>query len=252
MAKPKFDEDEEPTPKPNKSLKIDEDEDDIRPSKPVVDEDEDDMDCEFGDEKIMKKVYPFDRIRPKDHEAVRFAVYPGMKPKKANIHYIDGEGGGNYRCLSSDEGTAVCCQKLGDPDLKIAVAVVHYVNADPATGKYGKDVTETVVAVKHVILSRTNFSDISKCIQEDETVDNFDIVMTKKTNGIGYDFNRISKEARWKKNPTVVAQVEAGFEKYKDGKELAKKLGKKLTVLEFKALLSKSAGDSSDDDDDEL
>lgn len=206
-------------------------------------------DCEFGDQKLMYRGDGLDRLRPEKGAAVRFAIIPYLKPKKGNNHYIDKKG--TYRCASSEEGEGACCKALGQPNLQIVAAVVHYTNAHGKTGKYAKEVEATEYEVKYVTLSRTNFSDISSLVQEDEKVDDFDIVMTHRENGIGYKFNRVSNEARWKKKG-LATQVKETCAKYEDGVLLTKKLGKRLNPAEWKALISvieAENGDESGSDD---
>jgi hypothetical protein len=88
-------------------------------------------------------------------------------------------------------------------------------------------------------------------VQEDETVDGFDIVMTHRENGIGYKVSRASSEARWKKKG-LAAEVKEACAKYEDGTLLTKKLGKRLTAIEWKALLSTLGGDEDEGDNSDL
>jgi hypothetical protein len=213
-----------------------------------------DDDCEFGDEKLMYRGDGLDRLRPDKGAAVRFAIIPFLKPKKAVNHYIDKKG--TFRCTSTDEGEGLCCKALNSDDnskaqLHIVAVVVHYTNANSKTGKYAKEVVDTEWDLKFVNLSRANFSDISALVQEDETVDGFDIVMTHRENGIGYKVSRASSEARWKKKG-LAAEVKEACAKFEDGTLLTKKLGKRLTPIEWKALLSTLGGEEDEGDNSDL
>ena len=258
--KKKFeDEDEIEVPKNKKKPAVDEDEDDFTPGSKdkkkadTVEVSEDD-DCEFGDQKLMYRGDGLDRLRPDKGSAVRFAILPFIKPKKAVNHYIDKKG--TYRCTSTEEGEGLCCKALNGDDnskaqLHIVAVVVHYTNANSKSGKYAKEVADTEYEIKFVNLSRANFSDISALVQEDETVDGFDIVMTHRENGIGYKVSRASSEARWRKKG-LTAEIQEACAKFEDGTLLTKKLGKRLTPIEWKALLSTLGGEEDEGDNSDL
>jgi hypothetical protein len=252
------DEDEIEVPKSKKKAEVDEEEDDFSPAskekKATTVEVSEDDDCEFGDEKLMYRGDGLDRLRPDKGAAVRFAIVPFLKPKKAINHYIDKKG--TFRCTSTEEVEGLCCKTLNSDDnskaqLHVVAVVVHYTNANSKTGKYAKEVADTEWDLKFVNLSKTNFSDISALVQEDETVDGFDIVMTHRENGIGYKVSRASSEARWKKKG-LAAEVKEACAKYEDGTLLTKKLGKRLTAIEWKALLSTLGGDEDEGDNSDL
>lgn len=252
----KFEEEEEGTPIPKGSKKgapAIEEEDDFshggkKSAEIIVSEDDD---CEFGDTKLMYRGDGLDRLRPAKGSTakLRFALVLSPKPKKAFNHYIDKKG--TFRCTSSDEGEGLCCKQLGKPNLQFAAVVVHYTNADPDTGKYTKEVTDTKFKIMYVSLSQTNFSDISALVQEDEAVDGFDIVMSKAENGIGYKFNRVSNECRYKKKG-LTQEVKDACAKFEDGVLLTKKLGKRLNPIEWRALLSTVHSDGGEDDNGDL
>ena len=248
MAKHFEDEDELPK-KPTKKAVMDDEEDELEGKKAapsiVVSEDDD---CEFGDAKLMRRGDGLDRVRPAKGDAVRFAIYPGIKPKKAMNHYIDKKG--TYRCLTTEDSEGICCKQLGTPNLQIVAIVVHYTNANTKTGKYASDNHETEFEIKYVNLSRTNFADISALVQEDERVDDFDIVMTHRENGIGYKMARVSKEARWKKDKALTKAVAEAAAKFEDGALLTKKLGKRLNAIEWKQFLSTLDGAAEEEDGD--
>jgi len=244
----KFEDEEEVVVQKGKGKKPIEDDDDFssKDKKKVDVVVSDDDDFEFGDEKLMYRGDGLDRLRPEKGSASRFAIVPFLKTKKAHNHYIDKKG--TFRCTTSDEGEGLCCKSLGKPNLQFVAVVVHYTNANSKTGKYTKEVEATEYEIKYVNLSQTNFSDISALVQEDEHVTGFDIVMTHRENGIGYKFSRASSEARWKKKG-LTDEIKAACAKFEDGVLLTKKLGKRLSPLEWKALISSIGSDGDEDGD---
>lgn len=265
MAKPKFDEDEEFDSKPKGKGRRD-DEEDEKPKqaarKPI--ENEEDLDCEFGDSELERRKNPLPRIKPDKGKAVRFALLPFSKPKKAFTHYIDKKG--TFRCLSTEEGEGFCCTSLtGDgqqAQLKIVALAVKYTNCDPKTGKYeGKYKTsETEWEIGFVSLSRSNYTAINKMVEDEEseggkaeTVYDYDVIMShNEATGIGYTLNRASRSPRWKK--AAAAEVEEAAQTFLDGKLLTARLGRKLTLPEWKALVAQLNGGGDDDsgDNDDL
>lgn len=261
--KPKFDEDEDFDPKSKKSRSHDEDDDAPKGKaatrKPI--ENEEDLDCDFGNPELERRKDPMPRVRPDKGKAVRFALLEFVRPKNAFSHYIDKKG--TYRCLSNDEGEGVCCQQLtGEAqraDLKIVALVVKYTNCDPKTGKYeGKYKTnETDWEIGHVSLSRSNYTQINRMVEDEEdangkreTVYDFDVIMThNEATGIGYTLTRASRSPRWKKDAEIAEAVKAAAEPFKDGKLLTSRLGRKISVPEWKALIASLNGGDGDDDD---
>lgn len=221
----------------------------------AADEDED---IGWGDEKIMSRSGGLDRLRPEKGKAVRFAIIPWIKPKKALTHFIDKKG--TYRCLATEEEPGICCRKLAeDGQVTIVALVVHYTNAPSKDGKYRKDEQGRVPAIEWAIefvqLGQTNYRDISELPPEGQAVTDIDIIMTHKDSGIGYKFTLGSTAARWRQNPALVQEVREACEKFMDGKKLSSKLGKKVTLAEMKAVLSTlvaGAEDQSLDDVEEL
>lgn len=255
-TKPKFDEDEDFDVKPKKGKAAPADEPVKRP--PV--DTEDDLDCDWGDENLMRRKDPMPRIRPDKGKAVRFAILPFVKPKRAFNHYVEKKG--TFRCLSTDEGEGVCCSsgKAGNPNLSIVALAVKYTNCDPKTGKYeGKyKVSDTDWELGHVNLSRSNYTAINKLVEDEEredgsheTVYDFDIIMThNETTGIGYTLSRASRSPRWKKDADVAEAIESSSSEFADGKALTQRLGRKQTAIEWKAMLASLDSDGDDDSED--
>lgn len=215
-------------------------------TKPVATDEEENLDVEFGDQKLMSKSDGLNRIRPADKDkVVRFALLPFLSPKAAKSHFVDIKEmnkKGTFRCAptKTEDEIPYCCQKLEQDGMAHVVALaIHYVNADSKTGAYEKG-TPIEWEVGYVDLSRSNFRSVSGLAPEDSSVYDIDIVMLKKTSGIGYEFVARSLKAKWKQNPELAAEVEAAAQRFvKDGgKKLISKLGRKLNVIEWRALLS--------------
>lgn len=133
-----------------------------------------------------------------------------------------------------------------DGELHVAALVVRYTNADSKTGGYEKGAV-IEWEVQYVDLTRSNYRAVSHLIDEliednpTITVYDIDIVMQHDPDrAFGYQFKRIAQKARWKQNPQLVEEVRLAADKFTkdDGKILKGRLGKKLTLPEWKALLS--------------
>jgi hypothetical protein len=204
---------------------------------------------EFGDQKLISRSDGLDRIRPDKDKVVRFALLPFLKGKDGKplaligkSHFLDKvEKKGTYRCApAKDNETPFCCAKLDQAGMIHVVALaIHYTNADAKTGSYEKGVP-VEWQIGYVDLSRSNFRSVSGLAPEDSSVYDIDIVMSKKTSGIGYEFVLRSTKAKWSLNPELAAEVEAEAQQFiKDGgKKLNSKLGRKLSLIEWRALLS--------------
>ena len=265
MAKQTFDEDEDFTPKPKgkaAAAAAHKDEDEpkskAQPKRATI-ENEEDLDCGWNDESLMRKKDPMPRIRPDKGKAVRFAILPFVKPKRAFNHYLDKKG--TFRCVSTEDSEGVCCTsgKAGNANLSIVALAIKYTNCDPKTGKYdGKYKTsDTDWEIGHVSLSRSNYTAINKLTEDleeedgspktPETVYDFDIIMThNETTGIGYTVSRASRVPRWKKD---AAAVEEAAQPFQDGKLLTSRLGRKVSAIEWKAMLSGLEGEEEGADD---
>jgi len=118
-----------------------------------------------------------------------------------------------------------------------------YKNADPATGKYKKQAdgsTPPIIwEVGWLKLSQAGFHVISELVLEGEADYGFDFGVRYKTNGIGLDFLRLSKNnALFRSNEAFCKEVLDEAAKFADGQFLMKQLGKKITELDLKALLA--------------
>jgi len=220
------------------------DDEDEAPAK-ATEEEVEDLDTEWGDQKVINAAAGLQKLTPAKGTVVRFAILPLPAPKRAQVHYIQGKG--KVRCQSTDEHTALCCKKLGEPDLRIVALVVHYTNANPTDGKYGAG-SAIEYDIKFVYLSPTNYRQISMLPEEDQKVTDIDIRMTQPNpNKAGWEFSKISSKALYRKNAELLAEINQIVErKYADGKLLIRKLGKKMTALELKAFIASLAASAED------
>jgi hypothetical protein len=219
------------------------------PKKDEGEEESRGMDVDFGDERIIKRPGRLERLQLDGAKAVRFALIPGFKPKAAYNHYIEGQG--TFICNSTEEKQAECCKKLGNPNMRAVALVVHYTNARPKDGSMPKD-EDIEWEIKYIRMSRTNFAEISKKKMEDETVYDFDLVMSEKENGIGYTFEKISKTAWWRADEELEATILEAAEKFRDGKALSYQLGKKIDDIEYRAMIRKSAASKAKEEEAEI
>jgi hypothetical protein len=205
---------------------------------------DDDLDVSLGDDKLMSKSDGLDILRPEKGKTVRFALLTAfLSPKRAFNHYIEKKG--TYRCLSTQDSVGICCQKLGESQPQIVALALHYTNADPKTGKYHKDAQGHIPApeweIKFVRMTKTAFQKVSRLVPEDQNPNdpNIDIIMYHRDAGFGYDYTMVSA-ARWKAYPEIVKAVTAAVQPLlkENGAKLIKKLGKKVTPLEFRAVIA--------------
>jgi hypothetical protein len=227
----------------------------------VVEDDESDegvTSVKFGDQKLMAKGDGLNRIRAEKNKVVRFALLPFLDPLTTHSHFVDAKDKkGTFRCLIPKEGeTPFCCAKLEEEGMLHVVSLaIQYTNADTKTGSYEKG-TPIEWEIGYVDFSRSNFRAVSNLAPEDSSVYDIDIVMSKKDSGIGYEFVLRANKAKWKMNPELAEEVEAAAQKFvKDGgKKLRGKLGRKLSLMEWRTLLAgqTSGAEASLDDVDDL
>ena len=110
-------------------------------------------------------------------------------------------------------------------DASVVVPVIHYTNADPTTGKYTKTPDGTFPdiewKIRYLYATRDDLREIKKLSDDKQAPCDIDIVMTWSPRSITmkhggpsgpiYGIERVSNHARWKKDPAVVAEVEAAI-----------------------------------------
>lgn len=245
-------------------------------------EDEEDLSVDFGDKQLMTRGDGLERVRPEKGKAVRFAILGEfVKARMAFTHFIDKKG--TYRCLvdkikrtpnfkcvtcggiavvTKEQPTITCkCPTpvIGDPNAEgycckkikegseptVVALVLFYKNADPESGRYEKGAILDW-DIRYVQLTKSNFQAISRLPEEDQTVNDIDVVMTHANRAFGYEFHKIASKARWKMNAELVAEVKERVKPYLDGKKLDNRLGRKVTDLEMKALISSLTAGAED------
>ena len=88
------------------------------------------------------------------------------------------------------------------------------------------------------MLSPSNYRLISELAEEGTSIYDYDLAMTM--NASRYEFKVKSRKARWKLDPAVAKAVEEAAQPFvrDGGVKLGKRLGKKITLLEWKSLLA--------------
>jgi hypothetical protein len=242
-----------------------------------VNADENDFaEVEFGDENLMAKT-GLDKFAPKDKGVFfRVALLPDVllsKKKGAEpgttvpalsiwIHFVDKKG--SYVCLSKRDGKgnfigepAECCKKLNNLSDKkqaaqciIGSLAIRYTNVNPKDGKYVRLANGEAPPVEYEIgwvkLSRDGFRKVSSLVPEDGSIKDIDISITMKSNGIGFEYAAPFK-CRFRQNPDLVAEIKELTAQYADGVALAGRMGKKATLLEWKAMLAGAAATTAAD-----
>lgn len=217
------------------------------------------FDVEFGDINTMSKGDGFDKISPPENDkkrVVRVAMLTDVvSPKKSWVHFVTNKG--PYLCNSERDDKGLVTKKAGSDkklenddrqkaQLSVIVLALWYKNADPLTGKYlkkkDKDGNEYFDPIEWELgwlkLSRSGFRRVSQMIQEDTKPHEFDMLISWKDSGIGFDYNVISSKARFRQNTELAEEVLDAAAIFSDGVKLTEKLGKKVTELEFAAVLS--------------
>ena len=90
--------------------------------------------------------------------------------------------------------------------------VVHYLNADPVSGRYTKlpdgSFPPIEWEIRYLCLSRTDIMQIKKLPDDDQTPYDFDIVLEQSVRRIGHELNRVSQQVRWRTNPELAMEAE--------------------------------------------
>ncbi|PYX75930.1 MAG: hypothetical protein DMG72_06290 [Acidobacteria bacterium] len=194
----------------------------------------------FGSEEAeeFRKETGLPALKVEKGNVARFAFVPGVALKHARIHYR--EGVGEYRCLSTPEQKAACCEgvdKTAYAKDRFVGLIFAYVNVDPKTGKFPQGTKAPEVTVKAIRLSRANFKAISDLPSEEDNggVYGIDIFMRHDSSrAFGYAFTRASA-AKW---TAIKDAAMKQAEPYLDGEALKRKIGKDLNEVEITLLLS--------------
>lgn len=98
----------------------------------------------------------------------------------------------------------------GNPH-RIITPVLHYVNADPTSGKYpqGDSVASLEWEIRYLCLRKLEVSRIRRLPDEGQTPSDIDLIMAPDTvNGFGYHLSRISTQARWCLDPEIANEIQ--------------------------------------------
>lgn len=207
---------------------------------PVIDADEVDL---IGNYNELRALPTLPSVLPKGaNEVARLAILR-YKAFKKETHYLVGVG-------PNSKGMTVACPGPGCPECfkggsehssrrKVAALAIKYETS--ADGKFAKGITRPVISIGFILLSPTGYSEVADLPSEGEDIFGIDIKATHKSNNIGWSFNRMSAPPAYVK-AGMEADVAALAEPYLDFKILRSRLGKVVTVLEMKALLSGNHG----------
>jgi len=219
----------------------------VQPSTPTqVLDDDDEVDL-INDYEELKSKPGLPSILPKEQgKTVRFALVKGAKAFVKPTHFLTG--------FNTKGRTVVCpgvdcpeCKKGGDHASRrkvVALAIKYETNGD---GKFATGTTKPLLSVGFVNLSPTAYTELSDCPSENEDIYSVDFKTTKKTNGIGWTFNRMSAPPAYQK-ARMEAEVAELVAPYLDGKLLKSRLGKQVSVIEMKVMLSGSAAEPTLED----
>ena len=215
----------------------------------------------WGDEETMRTGDGLERIRPEkgSDKAVRFALLPFLRPRRARIHWVPvGNGKASRLCLAQGDTPGWCCTKLGEEGrYRVVVLALCYTNANPKTGGYTKlpDGSSPPIEwrIGYLELSPSSYRMISKLPEDDASPYDYDYTMSLVNNR--YEIT-MKPKALWKADTEVRKAVEDASQRYvaDGGAKLGRKLGKKMSLMEWKALLSgaPSASQANLDDMEEL
>ena len=212
---------------------------------------------DWGDAEIMKRGDGLDRIRPekKSDKVIRLALLPFLgRPHGCRTHFVaTREGKRQYVCMGRNEGTppriafipGLCCKHLDEEGRYHCISLaLQYTNSDPdvldpRSGNYAKGYSGPIeFKIGFLDLSRPNFRSVTNLIEEGASIYDYDLVMV--LNGNKYEFHIKARTPRWRTSPELAKAVEEACHPFVQdgGRKLYRRLGKRLSILEWKALLS--------------
>ncbi len=201
----------------------------------------------WDDDDVTKGGDGLDRITVEkgSDKTVRFAILEYFPPLAHKTHWVQTKQGKfQYLCLSTKNDAGVCCQKQEqEARVHVVALALQYTNANPKNGKYEKG-SPIEYKVGFVDLSRKNFKILQDMPPEGTNIFDMDVAMSR--DGNNFHLSLRSMKARWKMNPQLAAEVEkvAKAAVADGGRKLERKLGKRLSVLEWKSILSGASPDA--------
>jgi len=236
-------------------------------SKAAASKDEDFIgeEVEWGDSEVMKRGDGLERIRPekKSDKVIRLALLSFLgKPHGCRTHFVaTREGKRQYVCIGKTEGVpprtvfmpGICCKQLDEEGrYHLINLALQYTNTntfpdgtpvlDQRNGNYGSKQRPYDGPIEFKIgfvdLSRPNFRSITNLIEEGGSIYDYDLVMVLNVNK--YEFHIKSRTPRWRSTPELIKAVEEACQPFiqDGGRKLYRRLGKRMSPLEWKALLS--------------
>jgi hypothetical protein len=179
-------------------------------------------------------------VLPKElNKVTRWSPLNFVKAVMLQTHFLAGAG-------PSGKGTSVICPGENCSECskgsehssrrKIGVLAVKY-EVDAATGKFPPNTVKPIVSIGYLALSPSAYNDMTATPSEGETVFDIDFRTSKKASGIGWVFNRQSSPPAFVK-AGMEAEVRELAQPYLDRVTLRARLGKVVTAMELKAMLS--------------
>lgn len=214
-------------------------------------------DAEFGDEGNYRRPGELELLKVTQKNVVtRFSVLTHPETgkammKKGYIHYVQNKG--YARCHSKRDGKgnivgepAFCC-KMKEAEARFMALVVEYLTVDPKTGKFLTD-KPVEFEIKALGLSRIGYKELSQLPGDDEKVTNMDISATPKDQTKGLKYGRMAAPAAFNRRESLKKAVLEAAKPFLDGRELHRRVGKDLNVVEMKAHLGVGTSASAGDD----
>jgi len=193
---------------------------------------DDDGLLDLSDESTLDKLSSggFLRIRPEGQNVVSVAFF---KPAiQAKTHY-SAERNKTIPCLQPKSD--YCCKKLGEARDVIGVLAIQYGGASTKDGTLKKG-TDPDLRVGYVTLSRSALASMRKNLLEGASLYSTDWKISKRSNGIGYEYS-VQRITPLYKALNLEKQVEELIAPYKDGATLRKRVAKPMSVVEVRTLL---------------
>lgn len=184
------------------------------------------------------EITTYDRYKGRKGITDRIAVI-SKNLIRAHTHYVQkGDRGSTFRCLSTKDHQAVCCDTLGTPDQKFGLVLFHYL-----TDENGSLLTEEKCAgkVKLWVISDTRYAELSQVHKEfpllaspfeDPQVDLLIKCTEDKFQKMTFTPTKISQYRKKKEWYDAVLAMEL-----KARPRLAKAMGQELTELDVMDLL---------------
>lgn len=202
-------------------------------SAPVKRSNDDDGLLDLSDDSTLDKLSSggFLRIRPEGQNVVSVAFF---KPAvQARTHY-SAERNKTIPCLQPKSD--YCCKKLGEARDVIGVLAVQYGGASTKDGALKKG-TDPDLRVGYVTLSKSALASMRKNLLEGASLYSTDWKISKRSNGIGYEYS-VQRITPAYKTLNLEKQVEELIAPYKDGVMLRKRVAKPMSLIEVKLLVT--------------